>query len=127
MDIGTSNEKQRIIKSIRDSCFQYEDFIPLIVRNESDAVYFAKNIKECILPIFFISNVSGHNLNLLKKFLNILPLEKNITNDSERTEFIVKDKFIKADKIVLTGWVYRGRIRKHQKLYLGPLNNKEFM
>ena len=49
----------------------------MIVRNEEDAVYFAKTIKEPILPIFFISNVTGKNLNLFKKFLQVLPLEKN--------------------------------------------------
>jgi hypothetical protein len=33
--------------------FQYEDFIPFVVRNEEDAVYIAKNISEPIMPIFF--------------------------------------------------------------------------
>lgn len=31
----------------------------MVVRNEEDAVYIAKNLKEPILPIFFISCVSG--------------------------------------------------------------------
>ena len=44
--------------------FQYENYIPIIVWSEEDAVNFAKTIKESILPIFFISNVTGENFNL---------------------------------------------------------------
>lgn len=44
---------------LREICFQYEDFIPFVVRNEEDAVYIAKNISEPIMPIFFVSCVNG--------------------------------------------------------------------
>ncbi len=116
------------IKKIRDICFQYDDFIPIIVRNKEDAVYFAKSIKESILPIFFISNVSGENLQLLKNFLHFLPLEKNeySQNETEKSEFIVQNKFLFGKKIILCGWVFKGIIRKNQKLYIGPLTNQTF-
>ena len=101
----------------------------MIVRNKEDAVYFAKSIKEIILPIFFISNVTGENLQLLKNFLHFLPLEKNEypkNHEEEKSEFIVQNKFLFDKKIILCGWVYKGILRKNQKLFIGPLSNQKF-
>lgn len=128
IDKYPKSKKDDMVKYIRDICFQYDDFIPLIVRNKEDAVYFAKSIKEPILPIFYISNVTGENLQLLKDFLHFLPLEKNdfLQNQEEKSEFIVQDKFLIEKKIILCGWVFKGMIRKNQKLYIGPLSNLKF-
>ena len=90
VDLANEQQKYNLIKFIRDTCFQYEDFIPMVVRNEEDAVYLAKTINEPILPIFFISNVTGLNLNLFKKFLNMLPMNKDTYQTlNDQTEFII--------------------------------------
>lgn len=48
--------------------------IPLIIDSEDDAIIAAQQFFDPkICPIFTISCVDGTNLNLLKKFLNVLP------------------------------------------------------
>ena len=79
------------------------------------------------MPVFFISNVTSHNLSSLKKFLNVLPFQEPVqSSNEERAEFIAYNKFLLDEKLVLTGFVYKGTIRKHQKLYLGPLLDGSF-
>ena len=69
--------------------------IPLLVETEDDAVLAAQQFFDFkICPIFTISCVDGTNLNLLKKFLNILPPLMNKKEEEfkmqEHTEFRVK-------------------------------------
>jgi len=99
----------------------------LVVRTPEDAVYLAKSIKEPIVPIFLISNVTGHNIKLLKEFLNVLPVSNNYKDSTTDTEFVVLNKFLVNNKIILTGSVYQGTVHKHNKMYLGPLNNQKFV
>ena len=48
--------------------------IPMIIDNEDDAVLAAQQFLDPkICPIFTSSCVNGTNINLLKKFLNVLP------------------------------------------------------
>lgn len=48
--------------------------IPIVVRNEDDVVVCARNfVSDRICPIFCVSNVTGDNLDHLRKFLNLLP------------------------------------------------------
>ena len=47
--------------------------IPLLVQNNDDVITAATNFtSERLCPIFQVSNVTGENLELLKKFLNLL-------------------------------------------------------
>lgn len=99
----------------------------MVVRTAEDAVYLAKSIKEPIVPIFFISSVTGLNMKLLKEFLNMLPVSNDNKTSATDTEFIVSNKFLVNDKIVLTGSVYQGTVHKHKKMYLGPLMDQSFV
>ena len=111
---------------MRDACFKFDNLIPLVVRSEEDAINFAKAIKEPIVPIFLISNVTEKGLKDLRKFLNVLPVQESQCSTEDKAEFIAYNKFLIDDKIVLTGFVYKGTIRKHQRLYIGPLNDGTF-
>lgn len=78
------------------------------------------------MPIFFISSVTESGLKDFKKFLNVLPVQESQCSTEEKAEFIAHNKFLIDEKIVLTGFVYKGTIRKHQKLYIGPMANGTF-
>lgn len=99
----------------------------MVVRQESDAIYFAKNIKEGIIPIFYVSNLKTQNLDNLKRFLNTLPYPETISpSNYEKALFITHDKFQIDGKVVFTGFLHKGVIRKHQKLFVGPLFDGSF-
>lgn len=56
--------------------------IPMVIKNEDDAVLAAqKFLDPKICPVFTSSCVNGTNINLLKKFLNVLP---PVANKKER-------------------------------------------
>lgn len=78
---------QRVLKS--PGCRK----IPVLVQSEDDVVLAACNFAtERLCPIFQVSNVTGHNLNLLKMFMNLLmPRSPNL--DSEPAEFQIDDTY----------------------------------
>lgn len=48
--------------------------MPLLVQNEDDVITASSNQKtENIIPMFCVSNVTGEGLDLLSKFLHLLP------------------------------------------------------
>lgn len=47
--------------------------MPLVVENEDDVMTASQLISENIVPIFCCSSVSGLGLDLLTKFLHVLP------------------------------------------------------
>ena len=48
--------------------------IPVVMQTEDDVVVAGKNfVSSQVTPIFLVSCVSGENLELLVKFLNLLP------------------------------------------------------
>ena len=73
--------------------------IPMIIENEDDAVLAAQHfVDPKFCPIFTISCVEGTNINLINKFLNVLP---PLANKKEReskiqdcTEFRVRKQNI---------------------------------
>lgn len=55
-----------------------------VVKNEEDLVKTAELfVKKTVCPIFAVSCVTGENIDLLKKFLNILPSKLN-SKEQER-------------------------------------------
>lgn len=67
--------------------------IPVLVQSEDDVVLAACNFAtERLCPIFQVSNVTGHHLNLLKMFMNLLmPRSPNL--NSEPAEFQIDDTY----------------------------------
>jgi len=106
--------------------------VPLVVANDDDAVYSAQNIIESnICPIFTISCVNGEHLDLLKKFLNVLP---PLINKTEREKLMQEYAEFRIDEIcsvqsvgnIVAGMLVKGIIQERDNLVLGPFDNGEF-
>jgi GTPase len=85
-DKASADEKNRMIKKIKRVCATFEDFSALIVQNEEDAQFLAKNSNEMIFPIFIVSNVTGKGINLLRKFIDTLSASVPLAKILQRRE-----------------------------------------
>ena len=97
--------------------------IPIVIRNDDDVIISAKNIVTGrIAPIFQVSNVSGENLDLLKKFLNLLPVNKKWEEEISKTvEFHIDETFsVTGDGTVVAGTLVSGTVSIDDILQLGP-------
>ena len=69
--------------------------MPMVVKTEDDVVTAAREVgNKKMVPIFFVSNVTGEGIDMLKQFLNLLPSapkwEKKL---SKPAEFQVDESF----------------------------------
>ncbi|MCD6348008.1 MAG: elongation factor 1-alpha [Candidatus Korarchaeota archaeon] len=103
--------------------------IPYPVRSENDCAVAARNMPHGrIAPIFFVSNVTGEGLDLLKRFLNLLPPRLN-WSEKEKGEFLtyVDDKFnVSGVGVVISGLIESGSISVGQRALLGPFEDGTF-
>ena len=80
-----------------------------------------------ICPVFQTSNKTGHNLDLLKHFINNLPMVSPYVEnlESERRIFRVHEKFtVKGVGFVVSGVVVEGHIKKGDILQVGPVQGR---
>lgn len=54
----------------------------LVAKTKEDIVMFSRLMKENIIPIFLISNVTGKGLDMFINFLNILPVNTHLLSDT---------------------------------------------
>ncbi|KAF9166465.1 hypothetical protein BGX21_000109 [Mortierella sp. AD011] len=101
--------------------------IPMFVKSHEDVVVTAGNfVSERICPIFQVSNVTGEGLDLLKNFLNVLPISQKYNKD-EPAEYQITDTFsVPFVGTVVSGVVMNGIVHAGDQLYLGPDGNGAF-
>lgn len=110
------------IKSIR--C----EWMPIQVNNQKDAVLFSRNIEEGIIPIIAISSKTGEGIVCLVSFLNALEANKHNVGKNEETMFDIHEHFYTSanKKVVVAGFVSKGKLSLGQKCYLGPNKQGQF-
>ncbi|KAF9538163.1 hypothetical protein EC957_007133 [Mortierella hygrophila] len=101
--------------------------IPMFVKSHEDVVVTAGNfVSDRICPIFQVSNVTGEGLDLLKNFLNILPISQKYNRD-DPVEYQITDTFsVPFVGTVVSGVVMNGIVHAGDQLYLGPDGNGAF-
>lgn len=83
-------------------------------------------VSDRICPIFQVSNVTGEGLDLLKNFLNVLPISQKYNKD-EPVEYQITDTFsVPFVGTVVSGVVMNGIVHAGDQLYLGPDGNGAF-
>jgi GTPase len=103
--------------------------LPSVIQNEDDiAATIPLFVNGLTVPLFLISNVTGENINLLKKFFNLLPkpsvLSKQVV-DGEM-EFQIQDMFnvhgcgTVVGGLVKSGEIYLSGVFNPLICYIGP-------
>jgi len=95
--------------------------IPVMVNDEDSVVTTANNFtSERVCPIFQVSNVTGENIPLLKKFLNLLKCRTKYSSDKP-AEFLIDDTFtVPGVGTVVSGTLMTGIVKAGETLLLGP-------
>jgi len=96
------------------------------VNNKEDSMLCSKNLATySVVPLFFVSNVTGHGLDNLKSFLNFTNKHKsNINNEKENVEYHIDTIFYVTGVGTVTGGHLKyGTIKTGDKLMLGPNTN----
>lgn len=97
------------------------------VNNENiDSIINEYDYKSTFIPVFEVSNISGHNIDILRKFTYNLKKYKSVGNiDNQNPVFRIDDTF-KLDGIglILSGIVQEGIISTQDNLYIGPFNGE---
>ncbi|KAJ3095331.1 GTP binding protein [Physocladia obscura] len=108
--------------------------VPMIIQNEDDLVVAVSSlVSSRVIPIFLTSSVTGENMNLLEKFLNLLPKDSTaITSEpdqqieSNEAEFSIEETYNISDLgyvvggLLLSGQISTSYSQKLDKYYLGP-------
>nr|CAD7404549.1 unnamed protein product [Timema cristinae] len=107
--------------------------VPLIVTNEDDVITAGSNqLSENIVPIFCVSSVNGKGLELLTKFLHVLPpgvsLKERERMEQELCEFQIDETFrVPEIGTVIGGLLTKGVISEGSSLVIGPLDDGKFL
>ncbi|PAV86632.1 hypothetical protein WR25_23325 isoform C [Diploscapter pachys] len=115
----TMQNISRLIKSVKK--------IGVIVRTMDDVISAAANLpSKRVCPIFQVSNVTGTNLDLLKSFMNIIPLRRSLS-ENDPAHFQIDDVYwVEGVGTVVSGTCLAGVIRLNDVLLLGPNSLGEF-
>ncbi|CAF5134018.1 unnamed protein product [Rotaria sp. Silwood1] len=108
--------------------------LPYVVQTEEDLVKSADMfVEKTICPIFAVSCVTGENIDLLKKFLNILSPRLS-TKDQERLALLPVEYRIdeiyrnnESGAAVVGGTLRSGLIREGESYLVGPLLDGTFL
>lgn len=101
---------------------------PFLIENDTDSdKYIRMNVREKIqhIPIFQVSNKSGHNINLLRDTITSLRPYNRIFADDDINYFQIDERYqVTGVGTVVYGVLRRGKISINDKLFLGPFNGQ---
>jgi len=106
--------------------------VPLEIKNEDDVMTASSNqLRENIVPIFRVSSVTGEGLDLLSRFLYVLPpgitTKEKERLDQEPSEFQIDEIFRVVDVgTVVGGLLTKGVITEGSELLIGPYDDGSF-
>lgn len=105
--------------------------IPVEVNNDDDVVNVSQSIasNSKICPIFKVSNVTGESINLLRSFINLVPVSKDYSHLITKKAEMSIDRIYQVSGVggaIIHGVVQQGRISVGDKLQLGPDSNGKF-
>ncbi|TRM85194.1 elongation factor 1-alpha [Sulfolobus sp. F3] len=102
--------------------------LALEVEDEDDVINAILAIKsKRVVPIFKVSNVTGKGLDLLIKFLHLLPPESEASRDIEPPLVYIDEVYnVTGVGTVVLGSVVRGKVNINESLMIGPNKAGEF-
>ena len=93
------------------------------INDKEDILLASKNKNNnSMVPLFFVSNVTGEGIDLIKKYLNFINKHKNNRNTyNKNVEYHIDTIFfVSGVGTVVGGHLKYGTIKVGDKLYLGP-------
>ncbi|AWR96620.1 elongation factor 1-alpha [Acidianus sulfidivorans JP7] len=98
------------------------------VENEDDILNAILGLQTLrIVPVFKVSNVTGKNIDLLSKFLYMLPPRKTISQEKDPLVYIDEIYNVSGVGPVVLGSVVRGNIKANDTVFIGPSDDGEFL
>lgn len=96
----------------------------LIIKNDDDFITAIKSIaSDRVVPIFLVSNVTGKDLDLVRKFLNLVPprIEWALLRENKYPEVLIDQTyFVTGVGTVVGGTVMSGAVQANDTMLLGP-------
>ena len=129
IDIVPLNVLEETMTKINNMCKNRIRKIPYNIKSISDVINVVKNIKsDSIVPIIQISNVSNHNLDLLKSLFNLLPIRNDYNQYiNDPVEFLVDNTYaVIGHSSIVSGIVKSGTIKVNDILLLGPFFDSSY-
>ncbi|MGZ7043717.1 MAG: GTPBP1 family GTP-binding protein [Methanobacterium sp.] len=101
--------------------------IPYMVKEGNDAEFVAKNMNQHIVPVIKVSALTGDGLNLLDDlFLNLPIIDEDKNRAKPFMMYIDKVYSVIGVGTVVSGTVRQGKVKKGDKLLLGPESSGKF-
>jgi GTPase len=102
---------------------------PYMIKNRDDIFNAIKLMNsETIIPVMQISNVSNINLDLLKSFLNLLPLKNTYSGKKYNPiQFNVDNTYsVVGHSTIVSGLLVSGTVKIGDNLYIGPFSDSSY-
>jgi elongation factor 1-alpha len=102
--------------------------IPYMVKSYKDADFVAKNMNQHIVPVVRVSPVTGEGLDLLDRLFLKLKIPSN-GKDLNKPFMMYIDKIYSVLGVgtVVSGTIRQGKVKKGDKLLLGPIGTGDFI
>ncbi|MEM1924831.1 MAG: GTP-binding protein [Pyrobaculum sp.] len=98
--------------------------IPYVVRDLGDVVLAARAMPAGrVAPVFYISNVTGHGVDLLLKFLSLLPARRKWDPAGDFIMYISDIYIVRGVGVVVGGVVERGSVGVGERVWVGPMED----
>ena len=120
-DVVIMNNDNGIASDKGNDNVNVNDKVDSILKN-----YISNDFKK--IPLFPISNVNGNGIDIMKSFLNNLPVLINYSDRFNASpNFIIDRKYIVAGiGLVISGVLKYGTIHKGDVLFIGPFTNNQY-
>lgn len=107
------------------------DYVPVVADTQSKAVNLSTTFKEetKVVPMFLTSSVTGSGLDLLRKYINLLPSWADEYDSTGNTEFVISRyyKLEDEDDFVVEGRLQSGLVSSGEELNIGPNEEGKFI
>ena len=126
IDIVTSTR----VKEVKNKAFELLKLvgrIPFMVKSAEDAVFVAKNMNQHLVPVIKVSPVTGVGLELLDELFYQLKVPSDGECKKPFMMYIDRIYSVLGVGTVVSGTVRQGKIKKGDKLLLGPTSSGKFI
>ena len=124
------NVLKRTTESILNIVSKKAKKMPYKIRSEEDVINTAKKFQYGdIVPVFFLSNVSGEGMDLFKLFLNYIPIRRSYRTATQNPmRMQVQEIFnVTGTGTVGAGLLTSGSVKVGDRIKIGPDSIGEFM